>query len=373
MKSGVQERRPSIRAINMSIQSKAKSSIANVTSVSTRLAKSSANRIAKAARGLASLGSSATSVKDWVISLFVKAITKCTTKQDRIDAIAWLAIAREILGQNEWSAATKAKKIYALTDTRRLAMNVFRGFGEACKSYKQSDMPLAVKIAIPVTLSASAILGGSSVGIAGFGSAIGVPVLLVIFLGAAGITSVLEAVLSSSEAKNYVSIIAYMIANDEILRRSSHAMRKAMSEEMASPKRQDSGSSDLDIKAMLFKMNPFDFEKHVMSFFQAAGLFAWVTKKSNDAGVDGFARHTSGLIVVQCKRNSEENGVGRPVVQQFKGVVEENSAWRGFIVTTSYFTREAVDSASKNSSVVLVGINELLEWHRSGINTSKFK
>lgn len=373
MKSGCQERRPSIRAISMSIQSKAKSSIANVTSASTRLAKSSANRIAKAARGLASLGSSATSVKDWVISLFVKAITKCTTKQDRIDAIAWLAIAREILGENGWSAATRAKKIYALTDTRRLAMNVFRGIREAYKSYKQSDMPLAVKIAIPVTLSASAILGGSSVGIAGFGSAIGVPVLLVIFLGAAGITSILEAVLSSAEAKNYVSIIAYMIANDEILRRSSHAMRKAMSEEMASPKRQDSGSSDLDIKTMLFKMNPFDFEKHVMSFFQAAGLFAWVTKKSNDAGVDGFARHTSGLIVVQCKRNSEENGVGRPVVQQFKGVVEENSAWRGFIVTTSYFTREAVDSASKNSSVVLVGISELLEWHRSGINTSKFK
>lgn len=231
-------------------------------------------------------------------------------------------------------------------------------------------MPLAVKVAIPVTLSAGAILGGPSVGIAGFGSAIGAPVLLVIFLGAAGITSILEAVLSSSDAKNYVSIVAFMIARDEVLRRSSHAMRKAMAEEIDQPHRQECESVDSDVRNMLFNMDPYDFEKHVMSFFKDAGLLAWVTKKSNDAGVDGFARHSNGLIVVQCKRHAEDNGVGRPVVQQFKGVIEENSAWRGFIVTTSYFTNEAIESASKNTNVKLIDMNQLLEWHRSGLDVS---
>ena len=51
-------------------------------------------------------------------------------------------------------------------------------------------------------------------------------------------------------------------------------------------------------------------------------------------------------------------------MQQFKGVVEENGAWRGVIVTTSYFTPGAVDSACKNSKLRLVDLNELISWHK---------
>ena len=50
-----------------------------------------------------------------------------------------------------------------------------------------------------------------------------------------------------------------------------------------------------------------------MSFFQAAGLMAWVTKKTGDGGVDGFARHSEGLIIVQCKRYTDKP-VGGPDV-----------------------------------------------------------
>jgi len=359
-------------AMNMSIRSKAQAAISAATAASTKFAKDSVGRIAGTANNIASQNAPIKAIKGWVISLFVQAISSCSIEQDRMDAVAWLATAREILGNDGWNTAAKAKKIYALTDSRRLAKGVLRGVSQAYESYKNANIPIAVKIAIPVTLSAGAVLGGPSVGIAGFGSAIGVPILLVIFLGAAGITSVLEAVLSSSEARNYVSIVAYMIAKDEILRRSSHAMRKAMSEDIISPRRQECGSDDSEIQTMLFNMNPYDFEKHVMSFFQDAGLLAWATKKSNDAGVDGFARHSNGLIVVQCKRNAKENGVGRPTVQQFKGVVEENSAWRGYIVTTSYFTNEAVESAAKNDKFILIDLVKLLEWHRSGIDTSQY-
>ncbi len=353
----------------MSIRSKAQSAIASAASKSLELTKRSVNKI----KGVTPFNTSSThAVRDWCVSLFVKAISKCSTEKDRTDSIVWLTLSREILGQDDLSSINKAKKIYALTDTKRLATSVFRGVGQAYQNYRQSDIPLAVKIAIPITLTAAAVLGGPSVGIAGFGSAIGMPVLLLIFLGVAGVTSVLEAVLSSQEAKNYVSIIAYMIANYEILRRSSHAMRKAMSEEMAPPSRHDLGSKDSEIKSLLLKMDPFEFERHVMSFFQDAGLFSWVTKKSNDAGVDGFARHTNRLIVVQCKRYAEENSVGRPTVQQFKGVVEENAAWRGFVVTTGYFTREAVESASKNDSLVLIGLEDLIAWHSFGIDPVQF-
>ena len=356
----------------MSIRSKTRSAITTAAAASTKFAKGSVDRVAGAALDLTSQNSTLMAVKKWVISLFVHAISSCSTEQDRIDAVAWLAKVREILENNDLSMVSKTRKIYALTDSRRLAKGIFQGVGQAYRSYKNADIPLAVKISIPVTLSAGAILGGSSVGIAGLGSAIGMPILLVIFLGAAGITSVLEAVLSSSEARNYVSIVAYMIAKDEVLRRSSHTLKMAMSEEITSPHRQECGSSDSEVQAMLLDMDPYAFEKHVMSFFQDAGLLAWATKKSNDAGVDGFVRHSKGLIVVQCKRNAETNGVGRPTVQQFKGVVEENAAWRGYIVTTSYFTKEAEESAAKNPNIVLIDQGKLIEWHRSGIASSEY-
>ena len=100
-----------------------------------------------------------------------------------------------------------------------------------------------------------------------------------------------------------------------------------------------------------------------MGFFQNQGMLAWVTKKSNDAGVDGFARHPKGLIIVQCKRYNPDNSVGRPAIQQFKGVIEENEAWRGYIITTSQFSSEAIDSASKNDKLYLVDMETIVKWH----------
>jgi restriction system protein len=356
----------------VSIRSKTQSLITTATGASKTFAKNSVQRIVGVSHDFVVSGRALKATKNWVISIFVKAISSCSVEQDRLDAVTWLATSRESLANKEMSAMEKAQKIYALTDSKRLARGIFRGVGEAFRTYKTADMPLAVKIAIPVTLSAGAVLGGPSVGIAGFGSAIGVPILLVIFLGVAGITSVLEAVLSSSEAKDYVSVVASMIVRDELLRRTNHAMRKAMSEDIVAPHRQGCEGENAEVRNMLLNMNSYDFEKHVMSFFQEAGLLAWATKKSNDAGVDGFARHAKGLIVVQCKRNAEANSVGRPTVQQFKGVVEENSAWRGYIVTTSRFTNEAMESAAKNANLILVDLAKLIEWHRSGIDSSEY-
>jgi HJR/Mrr/RecB family endonuclease len=346
--------------------------MASAAVVSKQFARDAVDQVVRPAVDKVADGRTLAAVRGWVVSLFVKAIASCSVEEDRLAAVMWLATARETLADGSLNAPGKARKIYAMTDSRRLAEGAFRGLSEAYGNYRNADMPLAVKIAIPVTVGAGAILGGPAVGIAGFGSAIGVPILLVVFLGVAGITSILEAVLGSSEARDYVSIVAAMIARDEMLRRVSHAMKKAMSEDIVSPHRKTCGEGDEEVRAMLLGMDPYAFERHVMSFFVDAGLLAWATRKSNDAGVDGFARHANGLIVVQCKRNAEDHGVGRPLLQQFKGVVEENDAWRGYVVTTGYFTREAQESAAKNARVVLVDLAQLIEWHRSGIATASF-
>jgi hypothetical protein len=309
-------------------------------------------------------------IREWVISIFVKAVQACSTEQDRLDVIAWLTVARENLSRTDIGLADKAKSLYHITDSRRVVKSLFNGVTDAVKNYKEADLPLAVKVAIPVTIGAGLVVGGQSVGIAGLGSAIGMPALLMVFLGAAGVTSVLEAVLSRSDAGSYLSVIAAMVVRDELLRHTNHAMRQAMTEEMAEPVQRPCAKDTQAVRQMLLGMEAYEFEQHVMSFFLQAGLLAWVTKKSNDAGVDGFARHQDGLIVVQCKRYAAENGVGRPVIQQMKGVVEENQAWRGYVVTTSYFTREAIGSAEQSSGIVLVDMDTLVDWHLNGLTIS---
>ena len=101
-----------------------------------------------------------------------------------------------------------------------------------------------------------------------------------------------------------------------------------------------------------------------MSFFEGDGHLVALTQKSNDFGVDGYVVLPDGVIIVQCKRYARDNPVGRPTVQQFKGVIEEQNALKGCIVTTSRFTQQAVESAAQSNKIVLVDGYELLSWHK---------
>jgi restriction system protein len=96
---------------------------------------------------------------------------------------------------------------------------------------------------------------------------------------------------------------------------------------------------------------------------KGAGLTACVTPKSNDFGLDGWAMHSDGYIIVQCKRNSTANKVGRETIQQFKGVAEEQNAYRGYVITTSTFTEGAIASAALTSKIMLVAMDDLVRWH----------
>jgi restriction system protein len=189
-------------------------------------------------------------------------------------------------------------------------------------------------------------------------------VLLLIFLGTAGITSIIEAVVTSPEGRTRIAEIIDVIIEDERLRRTSAQMKAAMKEQPMDPTRFAMPAEEMALRQYLLSMDPFDFERHSMSFFERAGLEAWVTRKSNDFGVDGFAIHPDGLMIVQCKRNATANKVGRPTIQQFKGVVEEQNAHRGYVVTTSAFTEEAIESAVLTSKIVLVSMDDLVRWHQ---------
>ncbi len=60
-------------------------------------------------------------------------------------------------------------------------------------------------------------------------------------------------------------------------------------------------------------------------------------------------------IYVQAKRYAADNIVGRPQVQGFVGALHGQQANQGVFITTSAFSREAVDYArTVNASVILI-------------------
>jgi hypothetical protein len=305
-----------------------------------------------------------TQLRDWLVSLFVKAIQTVSRNEDRQEIIQWLTLSREVISSDK-SKRDKFVELYALMDSQKTAKIALNSVVESVKNYKSANLPLAVKVSVPLTLLAVPLFGGQGAGIAAFGSALGLPVLLLIFLGTTGITTIIEAFVGNANARTYLGAVMDLIARDEMLRAIKAAMKNGTQGEPAEPFRFDMPEDEAELRARLYVMDPYEFEKHVMSFFKAADMLAAATKKSGDKGVDGFARHKDGVIVVQCKRYASGNSVGSPSILQFWGAIEQSAAWRGYFVTTSDYTKEARASAELCDKMILVDMDELVRWHKN--------
>jgi len=84
--------------------------------------------------------------------------------------------------------------------------------------------------------------------------------------------------------------------------------------------------------------------------------------KTGDGGIDGIIKEDKlGLDVVYIQAKKWENTqVGRPEVQKFVGALQGQRARKGVFITTSSFSPDARDYASRiDSKVVLIDGNEL--------------
>jgi len=101
---------------------------------------------------------------------------------------------------------------------------------------------------------------------------------------------------------------------------------------------------------VLHSLPPRKFEELVAAVFRQSGFDVELTPETRDGGIDIIAvRKDSllgeGLHLVECKRYIPGNTVGIGVVQRLLGVVEQHRATKGIIVTTSTFTRDALEVA----------------------------
>ena len=117
-----------------------------------------------------------------------------------------------------------------------------------------------------------------------------------------------------------------------------------------------------DLLKLIKNNSPQFFEKLVVDLLVAMGYggshqdAAQAIGKTNDGGIDGIiSEDRLGLdkIYIQAKR--WENTVGRPDIQQFKGELADQVAKKGVFITTSIFSKEAIESAKKSAIVLIDG------------------
>lgn len=96
--------------------------------------------------------------------------------------------------------------------------------------------------------------------------------------------------------------------------------------------------------------------------------------QAGDEGIDGIIKEDRlGLDIIYIQAKRWESTVGRPEVQRFAGALQGRRARKGVFITTSSFSREAVDYAGRiDTKVILIDGRQLAELmidHGVGVRT----
>lgn len=83
--------------------------------------------------------------------------------------------------------------------------------------------------------------------------------------------------------------------------------------------------------------------------------------KSGDGGIDGIIKEDKlGLDVIYLQAKKWEGTVGRPEIQKFAGALQGHRAAKGVFITTSSYTRDALEYVNMiNTKIILIGGQEL--------------
>jgi restriction system protein len=97
----------------------------------------------------------------------------------------------------------------------------------------------------------------------------------------------------------------------------------------------------------IYKIKPYQFEELVAELLEKEGFDINLTKKTHDGGKDIFVAKNSiignFLFYIECKQYSPDFHVGVKLVRELYGTVTADRATAGLLVTTSYFSKQAID------------------------------
>ncbi len=86
--------------------------------------------------------------------------------------------------------------------------------------------------------------------------------------------------------------------------------------------------------------------------------------KSGDGGVDGIIKEDKlGLDVIYLQAKRWEGTVGRPDIQKFAGALQGLRATKGIFITTSAYSRDALEYVQQiGSKIILIDGNTLVRY-----------
>ncbi len=121
----------------------------------------------------------------------------------------------------------------------------------------------------------------------------------------------------------------------------------------------------------IVELSPAFFERLVVELLVKMGYGGSIKDagkamgKSGDEGIDGTIKEDKlglDIIYIQAKRWKPGNVVGRPELQKFVGALAGQGAKKGIFITTSNFTKEALDYTPRNETkIVLIDGEQLAQ------------
>lgn len=137
-----------------------------------------------------------------------------------------------------------------------------------------------------------------------------------------------------------------------------------------------------DLLNKIITLSPAFFERLVVELLVKMGYGGSIKDagraigKSGDEGIDGTIKEDKlglDIIYIQAKRWQPGNGVGRPELQKFVGALAGQGAKKGIFITTSSFTKDALDYVPRNETkIVLIDGQQLAQYmidHNLGVTS----
>ncbi|MDH5858926.1 restriction endonuclease [Lampropedia aestuarii] len=117
----------------------------------------------------------------------------------------------------------------------------------------------------------------------------------------------------------------------------------------------------------LYELSPRKFEELVASILQDLGFEVELTQATRDGGRDIIAHVrnavSSYLTYIECKRYAADNKVGVGIVREIIGVHHIRKPTKSIIVTTSFFSKDAIKEAEKmESQLDLKDFTDIKVW-----------
>jgi len=130
---------------------------------------------------------------------------------------------------------------------------------------------------------------------------------------------------------------------------------------MASAYKRLRGELEIELLEQVRKATPTFFEQIIVDLVVAMGYggsrqdAGRAVGKSGDGGIDGIIKEDKlGLDAIFLQAKRWDGTVGRPEIQKFAGALQGQKATKGIFITTSNYSRDALDYVNQIASKIIL-------------------